>query len=489
MNKNISALLRDLYEIDPALKAQEKELIPIIELLLANNPTREPDEHFVQELRMKLQSRADELIQPRPSLFLFLSPLFAGVVATLIVAVPTTYYIARQTIAPVPPAAESQAKKGVTDLFSYSVSETTPKAFGDIGRFSAPLGMGGGAPPAANDSTATKVDMPISARVMAPNPVRFEYSFSGSLPDLSAKTVQVLSREKSFNATTFDAVRSALHISAIDLASFADSKVESLNLVQDKQFGYNVIMNLREGSISIMQNWEKWPHPEAQCTDEACLKKYAITRDMVPSDDAVIDIANAFVKDHSINLAHYGKPEVDASWKNSGPQPDVAMVPESIRVLYPLLIDDKPVFDSGGNKLGIGIGVSVRLKKVTDMWSISNQSYLRSDYDSVTDAAQIQSYLKTIDTYPGDTAKDIVRVELGEPTLAYSTYFSSEGGKNEELVVPSLVFPVIKAPANQQFYRQTIVVPLAKDLLEKLGKQGQPMPADLVRPMDGAGRG
>ncbi len=489
MNKNISALLRDLYEIDPALKAHEKELVPLIELLLANNPAREPDENFVQELRMKLQRKADELMQPRPSLFTFFSPLFAGVVATLIVAVPTTYYLARQTIAPVP-VGTLENQKTTTDLFSYSINPTQPKAFGDIGRFSAPVGMGGGAPSTANDSVATKLDAPISPRMMALNPARFKYSFSGSMPDLSSKTVQVLAREISFASTAFDSIRSALPIRAIDLASFAGSKVDSLNFVQDTQFGYNVNVNLREGSIAIMQNWDKWPHPEAQCADEACVKKYALTRDQVPSDDALIAAANAFIADHTIDLSHYGKPEVDMSWKNVQPEYD-PYVPEIINVLYPLLIEGKPVYDTVGNKMGVGLGVSVRLKKVTDMFGLSNQSYVRSDYDSVTDPAVVESYLKKLDYYPQyEAQKKVVAIELGEPTIAYSMYYSSEAGKkNEELIVPSLVFPVTNAPTDQSFYRRQVIVPLAKDLLEKLGQQGQPMPIDLVRPMDGVGRG
>ena len=58
-------------------------------------------------------------------------------------------------------------------------------------------------------------------------------------------------------------------------------------------------------------------------------------------------------------------------------------------------------------------------------------------------------------------------VTLGSPTIALVKYFSYKDNKTEELLVPSLIFPVIgqiKEPF--YYYNQNVVIPLVSEVIQ-----------------------
>ena len=120
-------------------------------------------------------------------------------------------------------------------------------------------------------------------------------------------------------------------------------------------------------------------------------------------------------------------------------------------------------------------------KRVSNVWGITDRSYQKSDYAGVTDAEAIKTYLANIDQYPGmeqsaDQKEAIVK--LGAPTLSFALYYRYANNRSEELVVPSLIFPVEEVTGETEggYYRRMIVVPLAADLLKEQGDMGRPMP-------------
>ena len=93
MTTDVQSILGDLYDIDPGLREHEAHLIPLIRTLQSRNPGQEPDERFVAELRSRLQAKAAELSEERPSASLHkFFYLFGGAFAALIIGVPVTYY-------------------------------------------------------------------------------------------------------------------------------------------------------------------------------------------------------------------------------------------------------------------------------------------------------------------------------------------------------------------------------------------------------------
>jgi hypothetical protein len=254
--------------------------------------------------------------------------------------------------------------------------------------------------------------------------------------------------------------------------------VDNLTIAQDTDRGYMVNLMLRDGTVNISANWEKWPHPEQDCRDEACYAKYRTKITDLLSQEQLLQIAGAFVSEHGIDVSHYGAPEVDETWKRDYDRAQdkaQAYVPDAQTVVYPLLTEGRPVFDQGGAKQGIRVNVNVRQKLVSDVWGIQNLQYLRSDYAALSGSGDVLDYLAHLDrmapdAYPQGMKVKRVKVTLGEPTLGYASYFTYENAQTRELIVPALLFPVQNVADGQYLWQQTIAVPLAKDLL----KQNQP---------------
>jgi len=101
----LASVLEDLYAIDPALRAHEAQLVPLVELLLRNDPSGKPDEAFVERLRGELRQHAVVLSEDARDARGFswfssfplrgLSAALGGALFAVVLAVPATYYALR----------------------------------------------------------------------------------------------------------------------------------------------------------------------------------------------------------------------------------------------------------------------------------------------------------------------------------------------------------------------------------------------------------
>lgn len=505
---NLASVLEDLYAIDPDLRLHEAQLVPLVELLLKNDPQQVPDAAFVERLRGELRQRAavleEELEEMRPHSGVF--PFFTlntfaaalgGAVAAVLVIAPFAYRALQNGGVPAPAGTSAP-------LFSYAVKDAGANAFGDLAAIPAensrPQSGGGGpaampvqAPMAAMESTAEDSARNADAKMIAPGGTmppyeitQYRYVVDGALPELS-DSVEVLKREKRISSVALSSLSSFLNLGIADLSSFGDARLDNVSFVQDKPKGYAVSLNMTEGMVSVSQYWQRWPHPDAECRDDACMERYRIQLSQLPSEEETIRIAEAFAKKLGIDLTAYGAPAVDMQWKreyDKMPDKKNAWVPDVLRVLWPQLVDGKPAYEEYGGKTGVSIGVSVREKEATDVWGLQNQSYLKSAYAGVTDTATVTHYLDTFEKFPGDLPPQakakIVDVTLGAPEMGYMRVFQPKGDVSEELLVPALVFPVKASPTGQEYYRQQVLVPLAKDILEKRLEQPG---GGIIRPM------
>ncbi len=495
----IQSILKELLAADPSLKDREKELLPLLQLLVENKPAAEPTEDFKRRLHaeIRMHTRAEPSESPLTSFFSFLmnkqySVALAGLLLGVLITGPVVYYGL--------PSGNNGGTPSGTPLFSYSVSDTGANAFGDFSAVSAlgarGQGGGGGGNPApammATEGSAATDSKMVAPDSMIYRPQVFKFKIDGEIPALTETQVQVLRRNKVITSADAQALLKTFNLGSIDLGSFGSLKTDSVSLYQDGKNGYMMYISFREGSVSINQNWETWDHPESKCTTEACFQQYRIKESDIPADDVLIGIADDFVKAHGIDLTQFGPGEVDNSWRTSlaaMSATDRAMYwfPESARVIYPQLIDGKPVYEQGGTKAGISIGVHVRQKKVSDAYGILSQNYTRSTYEAVTTSGAIIDFLdRSGNMYgggmPPNTIPQTVDVTLGAPTLGFTKVYSYEDGKADELVVPALIFPVKSVPEGSYYYQQSVTVPLAKELMDKLLLQYP------VMPMEGAVR-
>ncbi|MDB4978471.1 MAG: hypothetical protein JWM56_657 [Candidatus Peribacteria bacterium] len=499
----LDSLLAELYAIDPELQTREQELIPLLQTLLEHQPDATPSKAFVARLRSELKAKARAMETEHAGVSRSFFSVFSGfkfsyavlgVVLGAIITAPTVYYALHSPGSPGSMAQHTDAKP----LFAYSIIKRPQNAFGDLSTISLqPSGRGGGGGGLGGDSATAA---PSTGKMMAPagsgggatsdlmpypqEITQYEYSFSGSLPPLTSPTVPVLKREKSSARIDLGAIAGNFDLGALNIRSFPGARVDNLTFTQDTQYGYMVNVQLAEGMVSINQNYAQWPQPTANCKDEACYRAQQVKINEILPDATVIHLASAFAKEHNFDMSHYGEPEVDNSWKTDyerTPDKSSYYIPDVQRVTYPLLIDGKPVYDEGGGKAGIQIGVSVREKKVTDAWGLMNQNYLRSDYAAVQGSGSILNFLKNFEQTPKEfMSKDAkvrsVKIELGEPTLGYTRMYNYTNMQSDELVVPALIFPVAHVPNGDYYYRKFIAVPLAKELFDRMQNQGRPMP-------------
>ncbi|NOS67760.1 MAG: hypothetical protein HOO67_05355 [Candidatus Peribacteraceae bacterium] len=490
-----SDFLAELYALDPNLQAHEAQLLPIITQLLESDPAKSPDPAFVASLRGRLRLRADEISAGSHvedvRWFSNIRTFFTIAIPTAAIAVliPVVFIFQNRSGLPVSPSPSStivmedagkNAFGPLTDLNPGSLSTGRAQGGGGgviMGGDSAapvppavPVRMAEGAATNAVTSEATMDYGTSDMKMIAPYPmVQYEYVFEGPITGLTP-TILVYKRTPNASSLPLSSIASSLNFGTLKLNSFSGMSVDSLTFTQNQSFGYQLFVNLRDSSMSLDAQWDQWP--QSKCTTEACYRSEQITLAQLPSDAQLIGIANDFVSDHGIDLSAYGAPEVDQTWKldyDRAPDKNSAYVPEVQRVIYPLMIDSKPVHDQSGAKAGLILGVHAKHKRVMNVWGIMDRSYAKSDYDGVTDEAAIKKYLSQMDNYgmPEDMKAKKVRILLGEPVIASSVYFRYTDAKSDELLVPSLIFPVKSAEGAEPsgYYRSTIVVPLAKDLL------------------------
>lgn len=315
MSNDLQSILGELYAIDPSLRDHEAELIPVIEAMMRTKPDVTPDPAFVEHLRMTLRDKASTVSYSTSSSFFSfftmnklqytLSGLLVGIIATA----PLTYSLTKSGNSPFTPANQDSAQ----NLFSYSVEEKGLNAFGDIsvtgGTGWAPMNApvaagammarpesgGGGVSPAVEgemtypttgdyrDSTVQNggevpigIPYPMDKMMIAPDMIEYRLTFSGDLPTLSS-SIDVFKRQKGTASADMSKILGAFNTGLIDLRSFAGAKTDMITFYQETKYGLMGTVSFREGSISLNQNWEQWPHPESKCQDEACSQRYRLT--------------------------------------------------------------------------------------------------------------------------------------------------------------------------------------------------------------------
>lgn len=493
MTASQQSLLQELYEIDPSLREHESDLVPLLQKLLANDPAQKPSAAFVKKLRKELAARADasmhgavehKVSYASPSGFFGrFAFAAAGAVAAVVIAVPTTMQFMNDRQPIVPMAGDgSEMAANDADAFTTTPSPADSKI--------APPGLGDGTTPYnARMQSGGGGDMAMGNPVMsliAPwNPVK--YRLEGELPALPTGDVTVLTRRPVSRSVAFASIQNAFKDAEIDLSTFDGLTVETVTLAQKKPFGYYVNISMADGSVSINQAWDQWPHPENDCRDEACYQRLMPKLSDIPADGELIRISDAFLAEHDIDVSSYGSPVVDDAWRvtyDTMEDKRYAWIPDTLRVIYPLVVDGEPVIEAGGEPAGISVQVSIRHDRVTDAWGFTAYQFDRAQEEAVTTREDVEKFLGMA----GVQSPDAQTVTLSNPTQGLVRLYQYEDGKNTEIFVPALIFRVTGVSNSIGYYQRTVAVPLAKDLLDQATV---PMPIDPMPmphyPMDGGG--
>jgi hypothetical protein len=278
------------------------------------------------------------------------------------------------------------------------------------------------------ENANAKVQM-MSASPIAIAP-SIKYVYQGKTFSTSDARVDVLKRTTS--TLSLGDVAAAFGRAGFGFAStssFGNAAVTNLTFAQNEDFGYEVTIDLLNGTVSINPNFSRWP-----LDDGGALPK------SLPSS-SVIGIVDQFFKDHAIPLANYGDPHAE----NNG-----AMA----SVFYPEVVSGLEVYSANGEKIGLTVEVNVRYKRVENVQGLTSQNYDASSYAAIVDAAKIVSLAEqgagSAAAMPEGPVK---KVGLGTPVRAYA----EEG---DGLLVPAFAFPVM---GGVDTANSVVIVPLVKD--------------------------
>jgi len=334
-------------------------------------------------------------------------------------------------------------------------------------------GGGGGQLSASSGEIAQqRIGMP------APHRTNYSYIYNGEPLNLEQEKMEVLKRIKSIEqAGEMANILKGIDFGLVDINTFPNSKMQEISFAQDEEYGYIVRVSLSEGNVSIYQNWNKWP--QTRCSTQKCFEEQRMKIEDVPSDENIIKVADDFMNQHGINMDLYGIPRVNNDWKLYYAQSENknnSYVPESITVIYPLLVNGKNVYeDGGGNKVGLSVTLNIKQNKVVSLHNLTTQSYTGSLYEIETDAEKIMAVAKRggLYNYQYTEPTETVEVEIGTPKISYVRKWIDR----EEILAPALVFPIIGAPEKFPSYKKNVVVPLVKELL----KERDDVPAQIMR--------
>jgi hypothetical protein len=321
--------------------------------------------------------------------------------------------------------------------------------------------------------------------IVPPDFVRYNYVYVGDELSLPTDAQNVFRRiTGASNSPSASTLLGRVSLGLVNLGSFGNSRVQYVTLAQDEDFGYTINANFEEGSVSLFENWSRWPQPN--CQDPTCFEQQRIKIDQVPADSELIRIAQDFVKSRGVTISQYGQPEVDNSWRDY-------WIPEAIPVVFPLAIEGQNIYEQGGMiKYGIVVNVSLRHNRVSSVYNLSTQKYERSPYEVESDSKRILEIAARgglYSWYPLDGGRK-VDVEIGTPStiLMRMYHYDQKNSRNSELLVPALMFPIIKAPENEPYFSQKyITVPIIKELLNVNNDPIRIMPLGVPTPAGTSG--
>jgi hypothetical protein len=419
MDTRIENILNDLYKIDPQFKAHEKELTSLVSELILNKPDTHFDEAFAARLRSEL---LETKIRPVPTPYgsFFFSRAFYGVVGsalTVLFVVPFTFIATQRATSPEKPVVLNPFVAQVKDETAVltpkqQISNKGINAFGTLALL--PTDTVASQSTTA-DTHPTLKSVPPTNSLVAPSTSTAQVSYKGEQLSLKDTEGQVFKRTKGIDSGK--QLADIIQVSNFGLAkisSFTNLHVSTIQLNESKADGYAVSVNFDEGAINISANSLAQPSETADTS-------------------SIISIADAFVKDHSIDMAVYGKGVVQNGY-----------------VVYPLIIDSKPVHDETGVVYGLMVSVDAKTKKVLSVSNLTSQTYDGSVYPLETNFSTLVK---------AATSSLATSATLGTPERVLMHH--------NDLYIPALSFPITYSVKNAHGMPTSVVVPLVKDFLAK----------------------
>lgn len=518
-NNQENKLLEEILAIEPELKLYKKEVLLIIKEMRKNNMNIKPNKDFVSKLQNTIKDSITEKSKTGNSLpytvldyykkFMFSC---SGVMAVLIIM-----------LVVVGGGSTPQTPTAKLNFFTPQITPMTDNAFGVLSNFevkplsskSADSGDGvaslllrerkgdngvtevGGvsAVNVANNETTTSPDITTLPSVDKNTPetlpmddkigniiTTYSIDYQGENFGLDVHKMEVLKRVANNNwginmGNFFQTINSNL----FNWSNVGDLSVDYINLSDKKDFGYNFNVDFVNSEMSMYKNWEKWPNYYANCnysTYEPCCGCLSSETIKTLDSDTVIQQARMFLEQYGVDLGSYGEPVINLNDIYYNVE-DKSYVYDDISVTFPLVINNKMVYENFGNLSGVNVSYSLRENLVSGVYSLRAQNYQSSSYEIENRMDNILVTLKDfienenlymykdrnmVDAQNETINTQEVKIKLGTPSLVYAKYWKYDQNMDGEYLVPAYAFPVLdNDPQVTNFYRTNVIIPLVSD--------------------------
>ncbi|MBI3963407.1 MAG: hypothetical protein HY341_00240 [Candidatus Kerfeldbacteria bacterium] len=354
---------------------------------------------------------------------------------------------------------------------------------------------------AADEATGEGSTEPGAVTVM-PEPVPEEIiSTVYVLPDgpITIPSRAVLKRDATSASAALTQTLRGSSFAGLSLSSFSDLEIDTLTASEQREGGYTISIEPVIGVVSLYRNFGFGGEPVPMKTfaeERAALlapDDPGLTVADLPSDETLIGAADGFLDRYGIDRSAYGDPVVRNDWLAYATGAaregiaDAAALPiaSDVAVVYPLVVQDAPVYDESGLTYGLNVNVAVSDLTVSGMWNLAPLSFQASTYELTRDEATIRAAVERGGLYgsgPVEGATRSVTVTLGAPTDGYLASRWQIGDGSSEYLIPTLFFPVVSVSDDTVYVPTTIIVPLVPDILSRATTVSTPVESTTVEP-------
>ncbi len=493
MTQQAKEIIAELMKLEPDLIDKRQELENVVEEMICAKPDLTLNEEFRADLRRRLILTAET---PKRALnwSMLLSNLKpgligAGVMAIIAIAIslPNNRVTEDQHFPLLEENTAGDVQKSALGSIAFGYlgsavsdsnnikttaesSQNTPTP-PTVLSATPTIAMGAGGSFAPGNASDMSGDAKLRTMPVTPEYVEHTFSYEGKI-ELPTEDVKVLRLATSDLTSNIGLNMTGHRIGGMDLGMFSGSKLQNLTLVDDSTYGHTISVDGTNGSVYLNQNWQKWSL-DMNCvlsSSAPCDKAQQISLSELPSDDVSIDIALDFIDSYGISTKSFGEPYVDNSWRRDHDfavaRGETPWIPEQVTVIFPMVFDGMEVIDETGVAQGLRISVDVRARRVASAGPIRDIRIESSNYPAINDLELFKKALRKGGSgsayYYGAAVKSINH-ELVSPTPVYLMQWKWQDGIGSQLLIPALRFDVAATEATAEWYRPTVVMPLASD--------------------------
>lgn len=307
--------------------------------------------------------------------------------------------------------------------------------------------------------------------LIANEEINYIYSYTWKLNWFSTDKMELLKKVKPTNNTS----SLLAYIKNLDLWWFSSQKIENANisnfsLKENKNYWLEYQVNLEESKIFINKNIEKWS--QTLYNDNEQTKNIQLKITDFPTDWELLTLSKNVINKYKIDLTNYWTPVVNNDWRddyNKSNDKNNYYLPDTIQVIYPLILNWKNVYEDYGAIKWLIISFDAKTHNLAEVNWIEWLQFESSNYPIENDPEKVNELIKkwwrnSYTQYHNENTKvKDVTIHLSVPKLVYININNYNNWTSTEYYVPAYIFESIEKPKAWEYFQEKVIIPLIKD--------------------------